>query len=69
MNSKEILEEALKLKPDERFSVIEGILSSLDTPDEKLDSIWADEAQRRLKAHRDGKLEGVPMEEVFREEK
>jgi predicted RNase H-like HicB family nuclease len=29
MSSKEILEQALKLKPEERFMVVEGLLNSL----------------------------------------
>jgi len=67
MRSKDVLEEALKLKPDERFIVIEGIIKSLDEPDSSLDNIWADEAEKRLKAYRAGNLEGVPMEEIFKE--
>jgi len=68
MSSKEILEQALKLKADERFIVVEGLLKSLDEPDLSLDVIWAEEAERRLRAYRAGKLEGVPMEDIFREE-
>ena len=67
MGSKDILEQALKLKPDERFIVIEGIIKSLDEPDRSLDNIWADEAEKRLKAYRAGNLEGIPMEEIFKE--
>ena len=39
MSRKEILEKALKLKPEERFLVIEGLLKSLDEPDKRLDDI------------------------------
>ncbi len=67
MGSKDVLEQALKLRPDERFIVIEGIIKSLDEPDSSLDNIWADEAEKRLKAYRAGNLEGVPMEEIFKE--
>ncbi len=67
MSTKEILKQALKLKPEERFLVIEGLLKSLDEPDKILDNIWADEAERRLKAYRKGQLEGIPMEEIFKE--
>lgn len=66
MSGKEILEQALKLKPDERFMLVEGLIRSLDEPDASLDAIWAEEAERRLKAYREGKLKGIPMEEVFR---
>ncbi len=68
MISKEILEQALKLKPDERFMVVEGLIKSLDEPDISLDAIWAEEAEKRLKAYRAGNLEGIPMEEIFKED-
>jgi putative addiction module component (TIGR02574 family) len=68
MSSKEILEEALKLKPDERFMLVEGLIKSLDKPDSALDEIWAEEAEKRLNAYRAGKLEGVAMEEIFKED-
>ena len=67
MSSKTILEQALKLRPDERFTVVEGILKSLDEPDATLESIWAEEAEKRLKAYREGQLAGIPMEEIFKE--
>jgi putative addiction module component (TIGR02574 family) len=66
MSTKELLEQALNLCPEERFLLIEGILRSLDEPDAKLDAVWADEAEQRLKAYREGRLRGIPMEEVFK---
>ena len=65
MSTKQILEQALKLKPEERFTLVEGIIKSLDEPDKKLDDIWAEEAEKRLSAYRDGRLEGIPMEDIF----
>ena len=67
MSSKEILEQAIALKPEERFMIVEGLLKSLDEPDRKIDEIWVEEAEKRLNAYRDGRLEGIPMEEVFRD--
>jgi len=67
MGSKEILEQAMALKPEERFMIVEGLLRSLDEPDRKIDEIWAEEAEKRLAAYRDGRLEGTPMEEIFRD--
>ena len=52
MSSKDVLKQALKLKPDERFMVVEGLIKSLDEPDSSLDAIWAEEAEKRLKAYR-----------------
>ena len=69
MNSKEVLEQALALRPDERFSVVEGILRSLDEPDTSLDAIWAEEAEKRLRGYREGNLEAIQMREVFKEER
>lgn len=67
MSTKELLKEALKLKPAERLTLIEGLTRSLDEPDKKIDEIWAKEAEKRLKAYRDGEIEGIPMEQVFKE--
>ncbi len=67
MDSKKVLEQALALRPNERFSVVEGILRSLDEPDVSLDAIWAEEAEKRLHAYREGNLEGIPMQEIFKE--
>lgn len=56
----------MKLKSEERFNLVEGLIKSLDEPDKKLDEMWAEEAEKRLKTYRAGKLQGVPMEEVFK---
>ena len=69
MRGKDILKEALNLEPAERFIVVEGLLKSLDVPDAAMDEIWADEAERRLAAYREGKLKGIPMEEIFNPQK
>jgi putative addiction module component (TIGR02574 family) len=67
MSEKELLEEAMKLKPRDRFMLVESLIRSLDEPDKNLDEIWADEAEKRLKAYREGRLQGIPMEEIFKE--
>ena len=67
MDSKKVLEYASSPGPGERFPVVEGISRSHDQPDASLDAIWSEEAERRLLAWREGTLEGIPMEEVFRE--
>jgi len=67
MSSKEILQQALKLKPNERANIVEGLLRSLDEPDSTLDDIWAEEAEKRLKAYRAGNLEGIDSDNIFSE--
>ena len=66
METKEILNQALNLKPADRFLIIESLITSLDKPDKTIDEIWAKEAEKRLTAYRQGRLKGVPMDEVFR---
>lgn len=66
MSTKELLKQALKLKPENRFTLVEGLSRSIDEPDRTLDDIWAEEAERRLKAYREGRLAGISMEEIFR---
>ena len=68
MSTKELLEQALKLTADERFVLVECLIKSLDEPDKKLDAIWAEEAEKRLRAYRAGELEGIPIEDIFKEE-
>ena len=65
MNSKEILGQALNLKPEDRFIIVEGLLKSLDEPYQTIDEIWAEEAEKRLKAYRAGNLKGITMEKIL----
>ena len=68
MSTKELLDEALKLKPEDRATLVECLLKSLHEPDERLEEIWSEESKKRLKAYRVGSLEGIPMEDLFKEE-
>ncbi|GKT10533.1 addiction module protein [Desulforhabdus sp. TSK] len=62
MEAREILEQALKLTPQERFLVVEELLRSLDELDQELNALWIEEAEKRLRAYRDGRLKGIPMD-------
>jgi len=64
MNTKEIVDSALRLGPTERLAVIEELLRSLDRPDPELDRIWIEEAERRLEAYRAGRVKGIAAEDV-----
>ena len=67
MNTKVLLDKAMKLRPEERLTLVEGLIQSLDEPDKRLDEIWVEEAEKQLKAYREGKLEGILMEQIFTE--
>jgi len=62
-----LLKKALLLKPQDRFLLIDGLIHSLDEPNKEIDAIWAEEASKRLNAHR-GETKGIPFREVFGEE-
>lgn len=65
MTTREVLEQALQLTPEQRFQLAEKILHSLDQPDPAVDAVWIAEAERRLAAHRAGKVKGTAAEDVF----
>ena len=60
-----ILDQALELSAIERADVAEKLLSSLDSPDLKIDELWAIEADSRVDAYRKGKIKAVSEEQVF----
>ncbi len=67
MSTAEIVAQALKLKASERFALLEILQQSLNKSDPEIDKIWQEEALRRLQAYREGRLEVVSMEEVFKD--
>lgn len=66
MGINELLEQALALNVNERTKLIDELFKSIDKPDEEIDQIWADEADKRLEAYRKGELKAVPMENIFK---
>ncbi len=67
-SSESLLKRAMLLKPQDRFLLIEGLIRSLDEPDKEIDVIWAEEAEKRLRAHREGRTQGVAFKDVFVED-
>jgi putative addiction module component (TIGR02574 family) len=63
----QILADALQLPATERAAMVEQLLSSLDRPDPRLDTLWAQEAESRIAAYEAGRMEAFPAEEVFAE--
>ncbi|MBU2591400.1 MAG: addiction module protein [Nitrospinota bacterium] len=65
---KKIEDEVLKLSQEERASLADHLLSSLD--EELLvdvDAAWIAEAEQRYQGYKDGNRPGIPAEEVFAE--
>ena len=65
MSTTEIARQALKLTSAERSDLVDLLLKSLDQPDPEIDSVWAEEAEKRLRAIDEGRLGVVPLEEAL----
>ncbi|OHB86547.1 MAG: hypothetical protein A2V98_20965 [Planctomycetes bacterium RBG_16_64_12] len=66
--AREVLAEALKLSPMERAELVEQILSSFEFADrEKVDQLWAREAEDRISAHGRGEIGASSAGRVFEE--
>ena len=62
----EILSAALALPPEMRAILADQLLTSLDGPDQKrIDALWAEEAERRLREIDDGTVETIDGELVM----
>ena len=65
MDIQNIITEALHLKPQERYLLIENLIQSLNEPNMEVDEIWIEESKKRLKAYQKGQLKTVTYEQVF----
>lgn len=63
--AKDILKEAIQLEPTEKVKLVDQLITSLDKPDKDIDKLWAEEAESRLDAYKQGKLKAVSLEEVL----
>ena len=61
-----VFDEALSLPADERVSLVERLLTSLNLPTQKqIDTLWAEEAERRVLQIDKGEEKLIPGEDVF----
>ena len=61
-----VFEEALSLPSDERVSLVEKLLMSLNLPIQaEIDRLWVEEAERRVSQIETGEVELIPGDEVF----
>jgi putative addiction module component (TIGR02574 family) len=54
--AKALGEQARELSPQDRISLVEDVLDSLDQSDPNIDRLWAKEAGERLAAYRRGEI-------------
>jgi putative addiction module component (TIGR02574 family) len=66
INLEEIINAVMELSLEERAQLAGTLLSSLDEASEsEVERLWLEEAERRLQEYREGKVKGIPAEEVF----
>ena len=65
MNTKSVFEDALQLRPTERLQLIEMLSKSLNKPDEDIEKIWAEEAEKRYNALEEGKVKTIVLKDII----
>ncbi len=65
MGTNEIIKEAINLKPQEKYLIIESLILSLNEPNKEIEKLWIEESQKRLEEYKNGNLETLSFEEVF----
>ncbi len=65
MNTVTLISEITSLPVEERALIVESLLQSLNQPECKLDTVWADVAKSRLAEFESGKVEAVDGKQVF----
>lgn len=63
--AKRVLEQAMELSPFDRAALVEGLVSSLDQPDDSLDRLWLKEAKVRLDAYHSKEITAEDAGQVF----
>ena len=68
MTVKDVESAAMRLSTKARARLAARLIASLDNRrDEDAEQAWYDEAERRDKAFREGRLKGRPADEVLRD--
>ncbi|MFB3893632.1 MAG: addiction module protein [Phycisphaerae bacterium] len=68
MTTKQIRDEALKLPTKARADLARTLIASLDEVSRReADDLWADEADRRYRELKNGRVKGRPAEAVHRD--
>jgi len=65
MDRQQLISEIENLPIEERTSIIDELLQSLNTPDPEIEEAWIEEAERRLDEIESGKVETIPGEQVI----
>ena len=67
MTLTQIEHEVDTLSQDDQFRLFEHLEHRLVPEQKELDNIWAEEAEKRYQAYRQGKTTAIPADKVFTE--
>lgn len=65
LDTKNIIEQVSSLPIEERVSVVDSLLKTLNTPNKQIDRKWITVSKRRLEEIRSGKVKKIPGNKVF----
>ena len=68
MSNKEILSEALNLPLAERLFIVNQLIESFNSMNEKMEKKWTNEASKRKKLYEAGELRTLSYKEFFGED-
>ncbi len=62
----DVMAEQARALPDaDKLALVDRLLEQLDRPDPTIDAVWADEARKRWKAWREGRVASSSYEDVM----
>lgn len=64
--AEKIYDEVLDLPTDQRLGLIDKLLESISPSVASVQEAWVEEAEKRLELYRQGKIQSISGEEVFR---
>ena len=68
MTIDDLTQGAIELPPDQRFTLAQRILASVEPPgDAEVDNAWTAEIRERMSRYDAGETKGIPGAEVFAE--
>lgn len=66
MKLKQLIDEISDLPVDQRAEIAGQILQTLNSPDPEIEEAWIQEAEARMEDYRQGNVELISAEEVFK---
>jgi putative addiction module component (TIGR02574 family) len=64
--TKSVLDAALALPASDRALIADTLMDSLALSDPVVERAWAEEAESRYEAYKAGRLETIPLDDVFK---